>query len=95
MEGMRVVIVGATGMVGGYALRYMLELPGVTSVTAIGRRKLDISHPIPHADSVNEESTRKTAGCDRAVPERISRQVGGIDGTAEAVPARSIKGESK
>jgi len=37
------VIVGATGMVGGYALRYSLATVG--SVTAIVRRKLDISHP--------------------------------------------------
>ena len=40
----RLVIVGATGMVGGYALRYALENPAVASVTAIGRRKLSISH---------------------------------------------------
>ena len=39
------VIVGATGMVGGYALRYALEDPAVASVTVIGRRKLGISHP--------------------------------------------------
>jgi uncharacterized protein YbjT (DUF2867 family) len=38
------VIVGATGMVGGYALRYMLEDPAVERVTAIGRRKLGILH---------------------------------------------------
>jgi uncharacterized protein YbjT (DUF2867 family) len=41
----RLVIVGATGMVGGYALRYALENPAVGSVTAIGRRKLGLSHP--------------------------------------------------
>jgi uncharacterized protein YbjT (DUF2867 family) len=40
-----VVIVGATGMVGGYALRSALENPGIASVTTIGRRKLGISHP--------------------------------------------------
>jgi len=39
------VIVGATGMVGGYALRYALEHPAVGRVTAIGRRKLGILHP--------------------------------------------------
>jgi len=38
------VIVGATGMVGGYALRYALDHPAVERVTAIGRRKLGISH---------------------------------------------------
>jgi uncharacterized protein YbjT (DUF2867 family) len=40
----RVVIVGASGMVGGYALRYALENSAVGSVTSIGRRKLGISH---------------------------------------------------
>src|ERR1700751_4763147 len=41
----RLVIVGATGMVGGYALRYALDDSGVKSVTSIGRKKLGISHP--------------------------------------------------
>jgi uncharacterized protein YbjT (DUF2867 family) len=41
----RVVIVGATGMVGGYVLRYALEHPAVGRATSIGRRKLGISHP--------------------------------------------------
>jgi uncharacterized protein YbjT (DUF2867 family) len=41
----RIVIVGATGMVGGYALRYALDHPSVGRVTSIGRRKLGISHP--------------------------------------------------
>jgi uncharacterized protein YbjT (DUF2867 family) len=41
----RLVLVGATGMVGGYALRYALQNAGVGSVTTIVRRKLDISHP--------------------------------------------------
>jgi uncharacterized protein YbjT (DUF2867 family) len=41
----RLVLVGATGMVGGYTLRYALQNAGVGSVTAIVRRKLDISHP--------------------------------------------------
>ena len=40
----RVVIVGATGMVGGYALRYALQRPDVEHVTSVGRRKLGISH---------------------------------------------------
>jgi len=37
---LRVVIVGATGMVGGYALNYALEHHAVKSATAIVRRKL-------------------------------------------------------
>src|SRR3984893_13845822 len=41
----RIAIVGATGMVGGYALRYALEHRAVSRVTAIGRRKLGLSHP--------------------------------------------------
>ena len=42
--GKRLVIVGATGMVGGYALRYALDNPVVGRVTSIGRRSLGISH---------------------------------------------------
>jgi uncharacterized protein YbjT (DUF2867 family) len=41
----RLVIVGATGMVGGYALRCALDHPAVVAVTAIGRRSLGIAHP--------------------------------------------------
>jgi uncharacterized protein YbjT (DUF2867 family) len=44
-EQTRLVIVGASGMVGGYALRCALDDPAVGSVTSIGRRKLGISHP--------------------------------------------------
>jgi uncharacterized protein YbjT (DUF2867 family) len=51
------VIVGATGMVGGYALRYALDHPAVGGVTAIGRRKVGISHPklkeVIHQDFAN------------------------------------------
>src|SRR5580692_6006087 len=53
----RLVIVGASGMVGGYALRDALENPAVASVTAIGRKKLGISHPklkeVLHQDFAN------------------------------------------
>ncbi len=49
-----VVIVGASGMVGGYALRYLLEDAAVGRVTSIGRRNLGVSHPklteILHSD---------------------------------------------
>jgi uncharacterized protein YbjT (DUF2867 family) len=41
----RLAIVGATGMVGGYALRCALDEPAVERVTAIGRKGLGISHP--------------------------------------------------
>src|ERR1700739_4226182 len=41
----RLVIVGATGMVGGYALRFALDNSAVKSVTSIGRKRLGISHP--------------------------------------------------
>ena len=39
------VIVGATGMVGGYALRSALDHSAVAAVTAIGRRSVGLSHP--------------------------------------------------
>ena len=41
----RLVILGATGMVGGYALRYALEHPAVSRAMTIGRRKIGMSHP--------------------------------------------------
>jgi uncharacterized protein YbjT (DUF2867 family) len=40
----RLAIVGATGMVGGYALRHALDHRAVGVVTAIGRRSLGIAH---------------------------------------------------
>jgi uncharacterized protein YbjT (DUF2867 family) len=41
----RLVMVGATGMVGGYALRFALDNSAVKSVTSIGRKRLGIPHP--------------------------------------------------
>ena len=41
----RLVIMGATGMVGGCALRYALDNSAVECVTSIGRKRLGISHP--------------------------------------------------
>jgi len=41
----RLVVVGASGMVGSYALRSALESSAVKSVTSIGRKKVGISHP--------------------------------------------------
>ena len=64
----RLVIVGATGMVGGYALRYALENPAVGRVTSIGRRKLGISHP-----KLTEVLHRDFADCS-ALAETLSGQ---------------------
>ena len=41
----RIVIVGATGMVGGFALRFALNHSAVANATVVGRRRLGISHP--------------------------------------------------
>jgi uncharacterized protein YbjT (DUF2867 family) len=41
----QLVMVGATGMVGGCALRYAIDHPAVGSVKAVGRRKVGISPP--------------------------------------------------
>jgi uncharacterized protein YbjT (DUF2867 family) len=68
----RLVIVGATGMVGGYALRYALEHPAVKSATAIIRRKLDISHP-----KLNQVVHRDFADCS-ALAEALSGQDGAV-----------------
>lgn len=69
---MRLVMVGATGMVGGYALRYALDLPAVERVTSISRRRTGISHPkldeVLHQDfSDCSELTQSLASQDAAV----------------------------
>ena len=51
----RLVIVGATGMVGGYALRCALDHPAVGIATAIGRKPTGLSHP-----KLNEVLTDRT-----------------------------------
>jgi len=40
----RLVIVGATGMVGGYALRYALDHPAIGAATAINRKPTGLRH---------------------------------------------------
>lgn len=66
----RLVIVGASGMVGGYALSYALENPAVGRVTAIGRKTLGVSHP-----KVKEVLHRDFADCS-ALAEPLSGQDG-------------------
>jgi uncharacterized protein YbjT (DUF2867 family) len=68
----RLVIAGATGMVGGYALRCALDHPGVGRVTSIGRRKLGISHPklaeVLHPDFADCSALAETlSGQDAAI----------------------------
>jgi uncharacterized protein YbjT (DUF2867 family) len=58
-----IVVVGATGMVGGYALRYALEDSAVGTVTSIGRRTLGVSHPKLH-----EVLHRDFADCSSLAP---------------------------
>ncbi len=72
MSQKRLLLVGATGMVGGYALRYSLENATVGSVTAIVRRKLGISHPklqeVLHRDFADCSSlSQALSGQDAAV----------------------------
>jgi uncharacterized protein YbjT (DUF2867 family) len=64
----RLVIVGATGMVGGYALRYALDHPAVGRVMAIGRRILGIAH-----SKLDEVLHRDFADCS-ALAETLSGQ---------------------
>jgi len=66
------VMVGGTGMVGGYAVRYALNHPAVGRVTAIGRRKLGISHSklteVLHRDFGNCSALAETlSGQDAAI----------------------------
>jgi len=59
----RLVIVGASGMVGGYALRCALGHPAAGRVTAIGRRTLGVTHP-----KLNEVLHRDFADCSALAP---------------------------
>jgi len=68
----RLVIAGATGMVGGYGLRYALEQPDVEHVTSVGRRKLGISH-----SKLTEVLHRDFADCS-ALVETLRGQDGAI-----------------
>jgi uncharacterized protein YbjT (DUF2867 family) len=45
MNKKRVIITGATGMVGGLALRMCLDSPDVSRVTAVGRKAAGIDNP--------------------------------------------------
>jgi uncharacterized protein YbjT (DUF2867 family) len=68
----RLAIIGASGMVGGYALRYALQNPGVSRVTSIGRKTLGISHPklteVVHRDFADCSAVADTlVGQDAAV----------------------------
>jgi uncharacterized protein YbjT (DUF2867 family) len=64
----RLVIVGATGMVGGYALRYALGHYSAERVTSIGRKNLGVSHP-----KLKEVLHRDFADCS-ALAEALSGQ---------------------
>jgi uncharacterized protein YbjT (DUF2867 family) len=84
------VIVGATGMVGGYALRYGLDDPAVERVTVIGRRNLGISH-----SKLKEVLHRDFADCS-ALAEPLSGQdaavycLGTYTGSVSDVELRTI-----
>ena len=84
------VLVGATGMVGGYALRYALEHPAVERVTAIGRRTLGISHA-----KLNEILHPNFGDCS-ALAESLSHQdaaifcLGAYTGTVSDAKLRTI-----
>jgi uncharacterized protein YbjT (DUF2867 family) len=86
----RIVIVGATGMVGGYALRYALDHPAVESVTAIGRKKVGLVHP-----KLKEILHQNFADCS-ALAEALSGQdsvifcLGAYTGTVSAEMLRTI-----
>lgn len=66
---MRVVIFGATGMVGAGALLECLDDPRVTSVLAVGRHPTGVRHPklieVPHSDFFDYEALQpRFADCD-------------------------------
>ena len=68
----RLVIVGASGMAGGYTLRYALGHHSVERVTSIGRKNLSVSHPklkeVLHQDFADCSALAETlSGQDAAI----------------------------
>jgi uncharacterized protein YbjT (DUF2867 family) len=76
------VIVGASGMVGGYALRYALDNSAVKSVTAIGRKKLGISHPklkeVVHQDFADCSALTEALSCQDAAVYCLGTYTGSV-----------------
>lgn len=64
MSAKRIIVVGATGMVGGVALQLCLESPEVTAVTVLGRRSVGQEHPklqeILHEDFTAYDGLQET-----------------------------------
>jgi uncharacterized protein YbjT (DUF2867 family) len=81
----RLVLVGATGMVGGYALRYALGNATVAAVTAIVRRKLGISHPklreVLHSDFADCSSLSPVLSCQDAAVFCLGAYTGTVSDT--------------
>lgn len=72
MTGQRVLVTGATGMVGGHALRLCLESAEVATVTTLGRRATGLEHPglreVVHHDLGRIAPVEEVfAGCDLAL----------------------------
>ena len=86
----RLVILGATGMVGGYALGYALGDPSVGRVTVTARRKLGFLHP-----KLNEVMHQDFADCS-SLAEALSAQdaaifcLGAYTGTVTTAELRKI-----
>jgi hypothetical protein len=84
------VVVGASGMVGGYALRCALENPRVRRVASIGRKTFGISHP-----KLKELLHRDFSDCS-ALAEELSGQdaavfcVGAYTGAVSDTELRTI-----
>src|ERR1700719_4019474 len=88
-----IAIVGASGMVGGYALRYALEHPAVSRVTAIGRRTLGVSHPklheVVHRDFADCSALAEPLSGQHAAVYCIGAYTGAVpDAVLREIPAR-------
>ena len=58
---MKVIVTGATGMIGKGVLLECLDHPNITEVLSISRKKLDIQHPklkeILHQDCSDKQNS--------------------------------------
>ena len=61
-SGTRVLLAGATGLVGGHCLRQLLADADIGQVTALSRRPLEATHPKLGVQVVDFERLREQAG---------------------------------
>ena len=95
MSGKSVIVLGATGMVGGHALQLSLDEPGVSSVTVVGRRSTGASHPklreILHDDFMDYAEALGASSAGRSMRSGGRTQAWAANSRRSRKPSRSYR----